>query len=136
MKNLNNKKIIIADDEEINNMLLKKLLVSWNAQVKSVYNGLELVNELSKSHYDLVIVDNNMPIMKGSEAIHKIRTEFNEPIKNIPIISLTASGFDEEKQEFLLLGANEVLLKPIENDKLYLVISEQLNLNLMQNILH
>jgi CheY-like chemotaxis protein len=131
-KDLRNKKIIIADDEEIYNMLLTRLLKSWNAEVTSVFNGQELLDSLSQNHYDLVIVDNNMPVMKGSEAIEKIRHSFDEHIKSIPIISLTASGVAEEKEEFLRLGSNVVLLKPIENDTLYNTVSNILELNLVQ----
>jgi CheY-like chemotaxis protein len=128
-KEVDNKKkhtILIAEDEEVNFMVLEILLeekIKLPCTIIHAKNGLEAV-ELCKNipEIDLVLMDIKMPKMDGHEATKRIK-EFRP---NLPIIAQTAFSSPEEKEKALLSGCNDFIAKPISKDALNGVINDYL----------
>ena len=112
-------KILVAEDTDSNFTLLQSMLRD-NYVLTRVFNGEEAVMEVQKNSYDVVLMDLKMPVMDGIEATKNIR-EFN---KTLPIIALTASVFNSNRQLALSVGCNFFLTKPIDIKKLTALLSE------------
>ena len=110
------KKILIAEDAEINFVLLRKLLDKTNAEILWAKNGVESVEKF-KIHQDvsLILMDMQMPIMDGYKAV----TEILSIDPTVPIIAQTAFGFMEERMKILNIGCADTLFKPIDKIALY-----------------
>jgi len=104
--------ILVAEDNLVNQFMLSKILNEWKIKFDMVNNGVKVLDKLKESSYDLILMDTHMPEMNGYQAARKIRIDFAEPKRSIPIISLSAATFDHERQEALSSGMNEVLSKP------------------------
>ncbi len=118
-------KILLVEDNEINQLIAKELLNTRGHQVDIANNGQEAIDMLNKSTYDLVLMDIQMPIMDGLTATTKIRkdTRFND----LPIIAMSAHAMKGDKEISLKHGMNNHLSKPIDPDELYNCINEWLN---------
>ncbi len=112
-------RILLAEDNEINQQIAVELLEGTGATVTVANNGSEAVNHLlhDASAFDLVLMDLQMPVMGGYEATVKIRSmpEF----KHFPIIAMTAHATLEEKQKCLDAGMNGHISKPIDPNMLF-----------------
>ena len=111
---LNNLSILVAEDDSINQFMITKILKNWGIKVTVVDNGSKVLESLQNESYDLILMDSHMPVMNGLEATRRIRMEFDEPEKNIPIISLSASTMEEEQLAALEAGVNAVVSKPFD----------------------
>ena len=118
-----NKKVLIAEDNEINQELMKAIFEELKLQVDFANNGLEAIELFNENSYNLIFMDINMPLCGGVEACEKIR-KFD---KSIPIIALTANAIKGDKEKFLKAGMNEHLTKPINFNKLKEVLEKYLN---------
>ncbi|WP_259111891.1 hybrid sensor histidine kinase/response regulator [Chryseobacterium sp. JUb7] len=113
-------RILVVDDNVINQSLMKHLLMQWNIDFDIVSNGLEAVEYLEKNDSDLVLMDIQMPQMDGYTATQQIR----EVLKlNIPIIAMTAHALAGERERCLSRGMNEYISKPIKEEELFKLIS-------------
>lgn len=121
-KDLHQARILVVEDNKINAMLATKLLKNWNAVYEVAEHGLEGMQKLQKTPYDLVLLDLQMPVMDGFELIGKIRSgEAGEQL-NIPVIALTADAFDQTKGKALEAGFSDFVSKPLKADELYMKI--------------
>jgi PAS domain S-box-containing protein len=111
--------VLVAEDNLVNQFMLTKILKDWKANVEVVTNGAKAVEKLKDGDYDIILMDTHMPEMNGYQAARKIRIEFDEPKRSIPIISLSAATFENEQQEALASGMNDVLSKPFLPDQLH-----------------
>jgi len=111
--------ILVAEDNLVNQFMLSKMLADWKIKVEIVNNGAKVLDKLKESDYDLILMDTHMPEMNGYQAARKIRIDFEEPKRSIPIISLSAATFEHDQQEALASGMNEVLAKPFVPAQLY-----------------
>lgn len=128
LKRFEDIRVLVAEDNMINQFLLSKMLKSWNLEVDMVENGQQVIEKLSQQHYDLILMDTHMPVMNGYDAAKAIRLNFQEPTRSIPIISLSASSFDSDKQQALNSGMNAILSKPFMPEELHQKIEEILPL--------
>lgn len=106
--------ILVAEDNKMNQVLIQSILKKLNHQSVIVNNGLEAL-QLIKSgdqHFDLILMDLNMPEMGGIEATKAIR-ELEDNVSNIPIVALTADAFDSAEKEVFEAGMDDYLTKPI-----------------------
>ncbi|MFW5488979.1 MAG: response regulator [Desulfovibrio sp.] len=112
-------RVLLAEDDRINQMMARKLLLLKGADVVCADNGLEALDRLREGTFDLVLMDIQMPEMDGMEAIRRLRTdgEFEE-VRNVPVIALTAHAMKGDRETFLREGANGYLAKPFEMDDL------------------
>lgn len=118
-----NVRILVAEDNLVNQFMLRKMLKDWNIEVEIVDNGRKVLEKLKQRYYDLILMDTHMPEMNGYETAKTIRIDFEEPERSVPIISLSAATFDHEQQEAILSGMNEVLSKPFKPQELHKKIS-------------
>lgn len=114
LRKFSNIRVLLAEDNEINQFMVKKLLETWNVTVDAVSDGEKAWQKLAEQQYDLILMDTHMPMLDGYEATRKIRSEAPEGKKDIPIISLSANVLEEEMKAALDAGANDVLTKPFE----------------------
>lgn len=112
-------KILVAEDNTINQFMIKKVLQRWFVDVDIVENGELVLQKLRSGRYDLVLMDTNMPVMGGYEAIKKIRTELPEEVRGIPVITLSAAVLDEDQKKAMESGANDVVSKPFDLNVLH-----------------
>ena len=127
LQQYNNKtvKVISAEDVEINQILIEKILKSQNWDIKKVYNGNELLNELENETYNIILMDIQMPEMNGIEATKIIKA--NPKWANIPIIALSAYAFEENVKEIMDSGVNDYISKPIKKEELIHKINTWMN---------
>lgn len=112
-------RLLVAEDNKMNQNLLKHLLGNRQLHYQLVNNGQEALSALSRQHFDLVLMDLQMPEMDGYTATKKIREELQS---NIPIIAMTAHAMSGEREKCLQAGMNEYLSKPIREGELYRMI--------------
>jgi two-component system sensor histidine kinase EvgS len=108
--------ILIAEDNHINQRLIGFLVGSAQHTFDIVPNGLEALKKLQAKHYDLLLLDIQMPVMDGYETLAKIRG--NEDYKDMYIIALTAQAMSGDRENILSQGADDYVSKPIDKVKL------------------
>ncbi|MDF2841565.1 MAG: hypothetical protein K0Q99_2337, partial [Clostridia bacterium] len=113
---LENKKILIVDDDTRNIFVLASALEDFGAEVVEAENGKVALEQLEKHHVDLVLMDIMMPVMDGFQAIKEIRN--CEAYHNIPIIAITAKSLKDDKDKCMAAGANDYISKPVDYDTL------------------
>jgi len=117
-KNLEGLKVLVAEDNQMNQFYIKQLLNNLNVEVDIAENGKEAVdvyNE-SKDAYDLILMDMHMPIMNGVEAIKLIRESNKDAIKKVPIVACSADVFPEARKNAIKVGIDFYLTKPIDEE--------------------
>ncbi len=115
-----NLRILIAEDYDINRMLIESLLDKYpNITYEFAHDGEEAVEKATASSYDMIFMDVNMPKMNGLDATKVIRQKVK---KHIPIIALTANALKGDKERFLEAGMDDYIAKPIEVKELQKVL--------------
>jgi signal transduction histidine kinase/CheY-like chemotaxis protein len=117
-----NKKVLIVEDNKINQMITKKMLENKEIVCELIDNGEEAIEMIRNNSYDLVLMDVHLPGINGTITTERIR-EFN---KKLPIIALTAISLNENREMLLSFGMNDVVTKPFNPDNFYKVIAQQL----------
>ena len=126
--------ILLAEDNMINQKLVQRLLLNMNLTCDCADNGSEAYDMFTKEDYDLVLMDVNMPLMGGKEATKKIRKfEQKEGISEVPIISFSANARNEDIQEYIKIGMNDYVAKPILKNKINEVFKKYLPFNEIKN---
>ncbi|MBO0525058.1 response regulator [Clostridium botulinum] len=120
-------KILIAEDNNVNQIVMSKLIELRGWVAKTVSNGRDSIVALEKDSYDLIFMDISMPIMNGLDAANIIKK--NPKWSKIPIVALTAYDSLEQQKKFKSLGMDDYLSKPIDSDKLQYIIDKHLNNN-------
>jgi PAS domain S-box-containing protein len=118
-RELEGKKILVAEDNKINFFVANKFLIGWGMIVSHAENGLLALEMIEKEDFDLILMDLHMPIMDGIEAARIIRNSDNLKIKEIPIIALTAAIMSESHDKIEDLNINDYVLKPFKPQDLY-----------------
>ena len=111
-------KILIAEDNEVNQMILQKFMKKWGYAFKVAGNGIQVLQHLENEPFDLILMDCQMPEMDGFEATQRIRAHSNQNLRRLPIIALTANAMGDDKKRCLDVGMNSFVPKPIEPDTL------------------
>ncbi|MES9844916.1 MAG: response regulator [Candidatus Sedimenticola sp. PURPLELP] len=119
-------RFLVADDNPTNLRLIVALLQPSGVQIDAVTNGKEAVEKFSENEYDLIILDIHMPVMDGKEATKVIRSSEMDGT-HIPIVALSADIVPDHRAEFLAVGLDEYLFKPIDEEKLWRVVCNLLN---------
>ena len=120
-------KILLAEDQPVNRLVLSRLLETMGHRVTTVEHGGQLLAELAKEGYDLVITDISMPVMDGYQAVREIRSGRHAGVDPaIPVVAMTAHALTTDREQCLAAGMSEYLSKPIEVDKLVEVLQRLL----------
>ena len=117
---LDGKRILIAEDNAINQLIMQELIAPTGATVIMVDNGLQAVNAVREQAFDLVFMDMQMPVMDGLEATRQIRTFMAADV--LPIVAVTANAFKEDRDKGFASGMNDYLTKPIEPEHLITIL--------------
>ena len=118
-EHLQGKHILLAEDNDLNAEIAITLLEEEGLQVDRANDGVECINKLEHSkpgHYELILMDIQMPSMDGYEATMKIRKLQDKKKAEIPIIAMTANAFSEDKAKALAAGMNDHVAKPVDMD--------------------
>lgn len=122
---LDGMRVLLVEDNEINQMVIGQQLKRWNVNVRIVNDGYSALESLKQELFDLVLLDIQMPGIDGLETVKEIRNSKTYTIINpfVPVIGLTADVFDETRNQALAAGMNDVLTKPAAPEDLYLCLS-------------
>jgi CheY-like chemotaxis protein len=115
-------RILVAEDKNINQQIITGMIEPLNGRVDVVENGIQAVAAVTRSKYDVVLMDAHMPEMDGISATQKIRS-LPGPVSEIPIIALTADAMRGDRQKFLDAGMNDYVAKPIDQRELLKAIA-------------
>lgn len=127
-KELAGLKVLIVDDNPVNQLLGEKQLSDLGVESDTATNGKIAIEKLRKKQYDLILMDIKMPEMDGYETTQYIRTKMKHPVCNIPIIALTAYSGTSDAFKCLKNGMNDYLVKPFNTNDLYKKIKKLVNL--------
>jgi len=129
---LDNINVLIAEDNVVNQQVVKGILKKKNINLIIANNGVEALHILNKNNtsFDLVLMDLEMPEMDGIAATKAIRSGVVAP--DIPIIALTAQAMGGDREKCLAAGMNAYLSKPINPEVLYKTLAEQISLHLIK----
>lgn len=121
-------RVLVAEDNEVNQLVIRHMLPSRNFQVTIAGDGREAVREFSNGRFDIILMDVSMPEMDGFEAARAIRAiEVKEARVRTPIVCLTAHVMEADIERSMDAGMDDFLSKPISQDKLEKVISRCLS---------
>ena len=115
-----NVKVLLVEDNKVNQLVAKKFLMKWGIQVVISENGAEAIAEVNAQDFDLILMDLQMPVMDGYEATEKLR----EMQVKTPILALTASVRIGQKNRARQVGMDDFLVKPLTPSDLYTKISK------------
>lgn len=118
---LNGKRILLVEDNELNREIAEEIVGGTGVTVESAENGKEALDKFEESdenYYDMILMDIQMPIMNGYEAVEAIRKLPRKDAAEIPIIAMTANAFTEDIQRSKNAGMNEHLTKPLDIEHL------------------
>ncbi len=118
-----NQAILVADDLLENRLLIVRLLGSIGLRVLEATNGEEAISIWESGDVALILMDLRMPVLDGREATRRIRQrEQQQGLPRTPILALTASAFEHERDEILACGADDFLAKPFHESRLFALI--------------
>jgi CheY-like chemotaxis protein len=120
------KRILLAEDNDLNAEIATEILKEAGFEIERAENGqncVDMVKNAEANHYDVILMDIQMPHMNGYEATKLIRTTLEPGKKDIPIIAMTANAFEEDKKEAIRCGMNGHLGKPVNVRELMKVLS-------------
>ena len=107
--------LIVEDSPTMRQLLVFALKRLKEVDIVEAQDGMDGLRKVSSDHFDLALIDINMPVMDGLKLISLIRGE--DELRAMPIIVITTEGAREDRERALALGANEYLTKPIQANK-------------------
>ncbi|HEX3386505.1 MAG TPA: ATP-binding protein, partial [Mucilaginibacter sp.] len=111
-------RVLIAEDNMVNVMLMKKLLSKWGIAPTVAENGERAIEMVQYGNFDIILMDLQMPVLNGFDAATEIRKMRDPKKANIPIIALTASALFDIKERVFSSGMNDYVSKPFKPDEL------------------
>ena len=129
-KILEGKKILLAEDNDLNAKIAMTILERVGLQVDRVENGVECVNRIigkPAGTYDLILMDIQMPKMDGYKATEEIRSLQDQDKASIAIVAMTANAFEEDKKKAFDAGMDGHIAKPINIEDLFVVLTDIIN---------
>ncbi|NKI32278.1 ATP-binding protein [Croceivirga thetidis] len=124
------KKVLVFEDNTLNQRLFKNQLENWGCEIAIVDNGLDGLKLLEKNNFDILLMDLRMPVLNGFEISRKIRENDLRNINSIPILAISADFTIADKEKSAEVGINDFLMKPYESAALkekiaHLVVKKQ-----------
>jgi signal transduction histidine kinase/DNA-binding response OmpR family regulator/HPt (histidine-containing phosphotransfer) domain-containing protein len=117
LSSIHGARVLLVEDNELNREVALGLLEDAHLVIDQAENGADAVQQLSKSDYDLVLMDMQMPVMDGITATKAIRS--NPRFASLPVIAMTANAMERDREMCLAAGMNGHLAKPVDPDKLF-----------------
>ncbi len=119
LESLEGVRILVAEDNPVNLSIARRFLTKWGVSVAEATNGREAVELFKKSHFDLLLIDLEMPEMDGEAALKEIR-KMNA---TIPVVAFTAAVYDNMQADLLQKGFTDFIHKPFRPEDLHAKIS-------------
>ena len=119
--------LIVEDSPTMRQLLVFALRRLKNVEIVEAQDGMDGLRKVSSDHFDLALIDINMPVMDGLKLISLMRGE--DSLKQIPIVVITTEGAQEDRERALNLGANEYLTKPIQANRVLAVARDLLKMD-------
>lgn len=130
-KSLEGIKVLLVEDNLINQKVMTRFLEKWNMEITVANNGNEALERVGEEHFHIILMDLQMPTMDGYQSSQAIRTIDDQRKRNIPIIALTAAALKEVKEKVYASGMNDFITKPFNpvelQEKLEFHILDQQN---------
>lgn len=123
---LKSKRILVAEDDRMNIMLIKLIFTKWKVQFDIAENGLDALEFFKKNNYDIILTDINMPGLSGLKLAEEIRNNSDMKKAAIPVIAVTANVMKNDLDFYLKSGITDFLIKPYKEEVLYDVIKKHL----------
>lgn len=111
-------KILLAEDDRINQVVITRMLKEAGHVVETVNNGVEALQVISEKNIDVVLMDIQMPEMDGIEAVKRVRKSEKGTARHIPIIALTAYALQGDREKYLSVGMDDYIAKPVQTNSL------------------
>lgn len=111
-------KILVVEDDKVNQLVAKSLLIQWGMEVTTADNGEQAIEKIRNKEYRLVLMDIQMPVLDGFEATRQIRAMDDPYFKTIPILAFTASGMIEVNELAYQHGMTDFVAKPFIPEEL------------------
>lgn len=119
-------KVLVVEDNEVNQFLAKSLLEQRGIEVTIASNGVEGIDKVHELDFDLILMDIQMPVKNGIDATIEIRAMSDERKRNVPIVALTANALKGEEAGYYAAGMNHFLIKPFKEKELLAVLADTL----------
>jgi two-component system chemotaxis response regulator CheY len=119
--------LIVEDSPTMRQLLSFALKRIPGADIVEARDGMDGLRKVTSDHFDLALVDINMPVMDGLKLIHLIRDE--QSLKSMPIVVITTEGADEDRERAIALGADEYLTKPVQAPRVLAVAKALLKIS-------
>jgi two-component system chemotaxis response regulator CheY len=116
--------LIVEDSPTMRQLLVFALRRLKDVEIVEAQDGMDGLRRVSNDHFDIALIDINMPVMDGLKLIRLMRGEDN--LKAIPIVVITTEGASEDRERAIALGANEYLTKPIQANRVLEVVKSLL----------
>jgi two-component system chemotaxis response regulator CheY len=116
--------LIVEDSPTMRQLLVFALRRLKGVEIVEAQDGMDGLRKVSSDHFDIALIDINMPVMDGLKLIRLMRGE--DALKEIPIVVITTEGANEDRDRAILLGANEYLTKPIQANRVLAVVKSLL----------
>ncbi len=110
---LNGIKILLVEDNRVNQLVARKFISKWGAEMQIAENGVEAIEAVKRDPFDIILMDLQMPVMGGIEATEEIR-KLGGKFRQLPIVALTASAVIEIQEEAIQAGMDDFLTKPFD----------------------
>jgi len=124
-KSVRQLKILLVEDDEINQKVFLKMLLEKSHIVDIANDGLEAVEFFKENDYDVILMDIQMPNMNGVEAHNRIREiEKSNNLRHTPIVAITAYALKGDRERFLAMGFDDYISKPIQMNELFLMLNK------------
>ncbi len=123
------KRVLLVEDIEVNREIAKAVLTEIGLEVEDAGDGsdaVQMFNDSPPNHYDLILMDVQMPTMNGYDATRNIRALKRKDAQKVPIVAMTANAFEEDKENALKAGMNDHLAKPLDIPKLIEMLNKYL----------
>ncbi len=121
------KKVLVAEDSSVIINLTKNVLMFENYEIKAVKNGLQVLECIEKEHFDLILMDINMPVMDGIECTKAIRKLENKEKASLPIVAITGNYKNYTLDDFKKAGLDDYVQKPLDYDLLLATVKKHLS---------
>ena len=115
-------RILLVEDNEVNRTIATKLLEKRGHVVIAVENGALAVERTASDHFDVVLMDVQMPVMDGLTATAHIRTREHGTSAHLPIVAVTAHALEEDRKRCFAAGMDAYLTKPIKSSDLFATV--------------
>ncbi|GAB3315614.1 hypothetical protein GCM10027299_04870 [Larkinella ripae] len=121
---MSTKRVLIAEDSSVIQNLARKILEFQNYDITSVKNGEQVLQILEKEDFSIILLDINMPVMDGMECVRRVRALPDKEKAAMPVVAITGNAKNYTEEEFKTAGFNDVLVKPLNFDRLVEVVNQ------------